>query len=145
MWFTFSGPVLDSISPGQFTAWWLPAALNTCWLSGRWHHQALWQLGHVKEAGAHLRPAWGACLNAILTCCCCSVTRSCPTLCHPVDCSTPAFPVHHSLLEFAQIRIYRVGNAIPLSYPLLSPSPLAQSFPASGFFFSPRLMWGVVR
>ena len=28
-------------------------------------------------------------------CCCCSVTKSCPTLCNPVDCSTPAFPVLH--------------------------------------------------
>ena len=35
-------------------------------------------------------------------CCCCSVARSCPTLCDPMDCSTPGFPVLHHLLEFAQ-------------------------------------------
>ena len=33
---------------------------------------------------------------------CCSVTVSRPTLCDPVDCSTPGFPVLHCLLEFAQ-------------------------------------------
>ena len=32
-------------------------------------------------------------------CCCCSVSQSCPTLCDPMDCSTPGFPVHHQLLE----------------------------------------------
>ena len=32
----------------------------------------------------------------------CSATQSCPTLCHPVGCSMPGFPVLHCLLEFAQ-------------------------------------------
>ena len=41
------------------------------------------------------------CLN-IMICCCCSVTHSCPTLCNPVDCSTPGFPVIHYLLQFVQ-------------------------------------------
>jgi len=35
--------------------------------------------------------------------CCCSITKSCPTLCYPMDCSIPDFPVHHYLPEFAQI------------------------------------------
>ena len=39
------------------------------------------------------------------TCCCCSVGQSCPTLCDPMDCSTPSFPVFQYLLEFAQIHI----------------------------------------
>ena len=34
------------------------------------------------------------------TCCCCSVAQSCPTLCDPMDCSTPGLPVHHQLPEF---------------------------------------------
>ena len=38
-------------------------------------------------------------------CCCCSVAKSCPTLCHPTDCSTPGFPVLYYLLEFAQIHV----------------------------------------
>ena len=37
--------------------------------------------------------------------CCCSVTNSCPTLCDPVDCSTPGFPVLRCLPEFAHIRV----------------------------------------
>ena len=56
-----------------------------------------------------------------------SVTQSCPTLCDPMDCSTPGFPVHHQLLEIAQIHVYRVSDAIQLSHPLSSPSPPAFS------------------
>ena len=35
-----------------------------------------------------------------------SVTQSCPTLCHPMDCSTPGLPVHHQLLEFTQTHVH---------------------------------------
>ena len=38
--------------------------------------------------------------------CCCSVTWWCPTVCDPMDCSTPGFPVHHHLLELAQIHAH---------------------------------------
>ena len=41
-----------------------------------------------------------------------SVAQSCPTLCDPMDGSTPGFPVHHQLLELDQIHVHRVGNAI---------------------------------
>ena len=41
----------------------------------------------------------------------CSVAESCLTLCEPEDCSTPGFPVHHHLPEFAQIHGHRVGDA----------------------------------
>ena len=40
------------------------------------------------------------------------VTQSCPTLCDPMDCSTPGFPVLHYLLEFAQVPVHLVGDAI---------------------------------
>ena len=39
-----------------------------------------------------------------------------------MNCSTPGFPVHHQLLEFAQTQVYRVSYAIQPSHPLLSPS-----------------------
>ena len=55
--------------------------------------------------------------------CCCSVTQSCPTLCDPMDCSMPGFPVLHHLLQFAQIHVHWVGGTIQPSHPLLSPSP----------------------
>ena len=42
----------------------------------------------------------------IQCCCCCSVTQSCPTLSDPMDCSTPGFPVLHSLPDFAQTHVH---------------------------------------
>ena len=47
-----------------------------------------------------------------------SIAQSCPTLCSPMDCSTPGFPVHHQQLELAQTRVHRVGDVI-LCCPLL--------------------------
>ena len=41
-----------------------------------------------------------------------SVTQSCPTLCNPMNCSTPCLPVHHQLLEFTQTHVHRVIDAI---------------------------------
>ena len=55
--------------------------------------------------------------------CCCSITKSCPTLCDPMDCGTPGFPVLHYLSEFAQTHIHWVDDAIQSSHPLLPPSP----------------------
>ena len=54
-----------------------------------------------------------------------SVTQSCPTLCNPMDCSTPGFPVHHQLQELVQTHVHRFGDAIQSSHPLPSPSPPA--------------------
>ena len=54
-----------------------------------------------------------------------SVTQSCPTLCDPMDCSTPGLPVHHQCLGFTQTHIHRVSDAIQPSHPLSSPSPPA--------------------
>ena len=53
-----------------------------------------------------------------------SVTQSCPTLCNPVNHSTPGLPVHHLLLESTQTYVHCVGDVIQPSHPLLSPSPL---------------------
>ena len=47
------------------------------------------------------------------------------TLCDPMDCSMPGFPVHHQLLELAQTHVHQVGDAIQTSHPLSSPSPPA--------------------
>ena len=52
-----------------------------------------------------------------------SVAQSCPTLCDPMDCSTPGLPVHHQLPEFTQTHVHWVGDAIKPSHPLSSPSP----------------------
>ena len=60
--------------------------------------------------------------------CCCQVTKSWLTLCGPMDCSTPCFPVSHQLLEFAQVHVHLIGDTIQPSHPLP---------PSSSFAFNP--------
>ena len=58
-----------------------------------------------------------------------SATQSCPTLCNPMDCSTPGSPVHHQIPKLAQTKVYRISDAIQSSRPLSSsPSPPAFIF-----------------
>ena len=58
---------------------------------------------------------------------CCSLPKSCLTLCDPMDCRMPGFPVLHHLPEFAQIHVHWVSDAIQPPHPLPSPSPPALS------------------
>ena len=69
------------------------------------------------------------CLTFTYTSCCyyCSVTKLCPTLCDPMDCSTPGFPVLHYLPEFAKTHVRWVSDLIQPSHPLSPPSPPAFS------------------
>jgi len=53
------------------------------------------------------------------------VAQSSPTLCHPMNRSTPGLPVHHQLPEFTQTHVHRVSDAIQPSHPLSSPFPPA--------------------
>ena len=71
------------------------------------------------------------------------LAQSCPTLCDPMNRSTPGLPVHHQLPEFTQTHVHRVRDAIQPSHPLSSPSPPApnpsqrlpsESFPMSQLF-----------
>ena len=79
----------------------------------------------------------------IVTICCYSVTKSCLTLCYPIDCSTPGSPVLHYFPGFAQIHIhwswwsYLIisSSAAPFSFCL-------QSFPALGSFPMSQLFSG---
>ena len=67
--------------------------------------------------------------------CRCSVTQSCLTLCDPMDCSTPGFPVHHQLPDLAQTHVHQVGDAIQPSHPLSSPSlPALNLYQHQGLF-----------
>ena len=69
-----------------------------------------------------------------------SVAQLCPTLCDPLNPSTPDLPAHHHLPKFTQTHIHQVGDAIQTSHPLSSPLPPApnpsqhQSFPMSQLF-----------
>ena len=70
-----------------------------------------------------------------------SVAQSCLTFCNLVDYNTPGFPVHHQLLELAQMHVCQVGDAIQPSHPLSSPSATfnlqaSGSFLVSQFFTS---------
>ena len=59
-----------------------------------------------------------------------SVAQSCLTLCDPMDCSMPGFPIHHHLPEFIQTHVHWVSDAIQPSHPLSSPSPPAFNLPS---------------
>ena len=63
-----------------------------------------------------------------------SVAQSCPTLCDPMNRSTPGLSVHHQLLESTQTHVHWVGDAIQLSSSVVPFSSCLQSFPASGSF-----------
>ena len=68
---------------------------------------------------------------------CCSVSQLCLTLCNPMDCSMPGFPVLCCLMEFAQTHVHWVGDAIQLmsvSSSVIPFSSCPQSLPASGSF-----------
>ena len=70
---------------------------------------------HVSEPGRRSFP------SHVLSCCC-SVAQSCLTLCNPMDCHIPGLPVPHHLLEFAQVHVHCIGDAIQpfiLCHPLL--------------------------
>ena len=73
-----------------------------------------------------------------------SVTQSCPTLCDPMNRSTPGFPVHHQLPESTQTHVHRVSDAIQPSHPLSSPSLLPPIPPSIRVFSSEstrRVRW----
>ena len=65
-----------------------------------------------------------------------SVTQLCLTICNPMEYSTPAFPVHHQLLELTQTHVRRVSDVLQSSHPLSSPSPLTFNISQHQGFFS---------
>ena len=73
-----------------------------------------------------------------------SVAQSCPTLCDPMNHSTPCLPVHHQFLEFTQTHVHRVSDVIQPSQTLIAPfSSCPQSLPASESFPMSQLFeWG---
>ena len=80
-----------------------------CAVSRLWHAGSLGRVCGIQFPAVH----------------CCSVAKSCPTPCDPMNCSMPGFPVLHYLPEFAQTHVHWICDAIQPSHPLSSPSPLA--------------------
>ena len=73
-----------------------------------------------------------------------SVTQSCPTLCDPMNCSTPGHPVHHHLLEFTQTHIHWVSDVIQpliLCLPLLLLPPIPPSIRVFSNESTLRMRW----
>ena len=72
------------------------------------------QMNGLRRCGVYIQ--WNTC--------CCSVTQLCPTLRDPMDCSRPGLPVSHDLMEFAQVHVHCIGDAVQPSHPLM-PSSLS--------------------
>ena len=85
-------------------------------------HKAHFSSKHVSSKVNIPRSSFFKNFNGSLIFCCCSVTKSCPTHCNPVDCSTPGLPVLHYLLEFAQVHVLELMmllHHLILCHPLL--------------------------
>ena len=86
--------------------------------SAGWRTESKWRIGFRmrtarKRASIYSTGWWGrALLHLVL------VVRPCPTLCDPMECSTPRFPVLHGLPEFAQALVHWVSDDIQPSHPL---------------------------
>ena len=83
-------------------------------------------------------------INKCTYCCCCSVAQLCLTLCDPMDCSMPSLSVPHHLLEFAQVHVHFIGEAVESSHLLTSLLFLTSIFPSIGYFSNEsavRIRW----
>ena len=89
--------------------------------TGSWLWPRSWtpycEIQKLKKVGETIRPFSSVQFS--------SVAQSCPTLCDPMNRSTPGLPVHHRLLEFIHTHVHWVSDAIQPSHPLPSPSPSA--------------------
>ena len=98
-----------NISSVQFSRSVVPSSL---WPHGLQHARPPWQIKHsptIKSSNWLLK-----CLPNFSHFS--SVAQSCPTLCYPMDCRTPGFPVYHQLPELGQTHVYRVSDAIQPSH-----------------------------
>ena len=87
-----------------------------------WSHNISTGIYSVDANSIHITQLWQLKMSPVQFS---SVTQSCPTLCDPMNRSTPGLPVHHRFPEFTQTHIHRVSNTIQPSHPLSSPSPPA--------------------
>ena len=93
-----------------------------CWCEPLWVH-----LGWASLCFLDLNISFLSQVREVFRYCyyCCSVAKSLLTLCDPISCSMPGFPVLHYFPWLAQTHVHWVGDAIQTSHPLSSPFPLA--------------------
>ena len=101
-------PPLGTQSPSHCTIWEVP-----------WISLMISGVEHVFMFVGHLYIFFRKLPIQVL---CCSFAKLCLTLCVSMDCSMPGFPVSHHLLEFAQVHVQCIGDAIQLPHPLLPSS-----------------------
>ena len=110
--------------------WWLLLWCTGSRLTWQLQHRGLFPLWHVGSSYTRDPTHVSCCVRQILKhwstrealSSVSSVAQSCPTLCDPMNCSTPGLPVHHQLPEFTQTHVHQVSDAIQPSHPLSSPS-----------------------
>ena len=106
--------------------------------------ELIWRENEETGSELWMSRIWGSNSNwytFLVTMFVCSVAQLCLTLCKPMESSTPGFPVLHYLLEFAQMHVHWVSDAIQPSRPLSSPSPPAFNFPGIRIFSSESALW----
>ena len=111
--------------------------------SGSWFNKFILKQCTWKSKAGRIKPVmlssnflsrWKCCEDTIAGILyCCSVTQLCPTLHNPMDCSTPGLLIPHRLLEFAQVHVHCIGDAIQSSHPLL-PSSAFNLYQHQGLF-----------
>ena len=99
--------------------------------------------GTGREVAAGFRIG-NTCIPVVDTCQFSSVAQSCPTLCDPMDCSTPGLPVHHQFPEFTQTHVDRFvmpSSHLILSHPLLLLPPVPPSIKVFSSESTLRMRW----
>ena len=118
----------DWASQWQLTGANQPPGEHVCFLSSPWRsglcHCPLWDPicpGQCVDEKTSIKDVQSVLVLLQIK----SVTQSCPTLCDPMNHSTPGLPVHHHLLEFNETHVHWVSDVIQPSRPLSSPPPPA--------------------
>ena len=128
-------------------AWEIPWTEEPGRLQTRGHKK----IGHNLEPKQQQYPLWtyipsSLCIHPSVNKICIqfsSVAQSCPTLCGPMNYSTPGLSVHHQLLEFTQTHVHRVSDATQPSFSVVPFSSCPQSLPAlQSFPMNQLFTWG---
>ena len=118
-----SNDALQVLPPSPFNCFWIQVNVT----GGKWMMGRVLAARKSGKCSFHFYFFWS-------TGCCCSVPKSCPTLCDSMDCSMLGFPVLHHLLKFAQTHDNWVSDTIQSSHPLLPLLLLPSILPASASF-----------